>query len=420
MKASDYIICMGEGKRKKHGKLIKGILMAALILYIPVCSLSDSINEGIEKIFAAISGRIFIFQEDNDGSTEKITEYLQGDTRVLGVYPYVYGIGMRIENFIQDKGFISGALQSYDNCMKEYVCKGKKENLEENEILIPKYLYGYGEEERYADGDLYIGKTIELTFRNITLRTEKTEQYTIVGTYDNIYGDSIDMTFYTNSKKAVELYEFKNDGIELEKQKLMEESGNYDESLYIGFENRYYHAIFLADRSYYEEVNKELVDRFNKGANPLIYKGDDSIDRIFYAVRVVGSILSMVLFAVLAVVIVMATVHDMEERKWEMALKLAFGYRKGQLILATFFEYAGLALKAYIVTMIISFLLSIAGNHIIENYLPEELLCIHLSISGYTAVIGLLVTIFMAAVSVPVCIGRIKNIRIGDVLKAEG
>jgi len=419
LKATDYIRCTADGKIKRQGKLIKGILITALVLYIPVCSLSDSVNEGAKKVFSSLSGRILVFQDESDGFSKEIVEYLQGDIRVLGVYPYVNQIAMQAENFIEAKGFITGSVQSYSECMEEYVCKGKKQDLAENEILIPKYLYGYGGEKRYADGDLYIGKTIELVFYNKILKEEKRENYTIAGTYDNIYGMTAEMNFLANPEKAVELYEFINDGAELEKQMLMEESGNRDESLYVGFENTYYHAIFLADRNYYKDILEELKDKFGMSGTVLISETNNSIDKIFHAVRVVCSLLSMLLFIILTVVIVLATVYDMQERKWEFALKLAFGYRKEQLVLITFLEYISLALKAYAVTMILSFLFNIVGNYVIENFLPEELLCIHLDISGYIAVSGFLITVFMAAVSVPVCIGRIKNIKIGEVLKAE-
>ena len=413
MKLKDYIECVGDRRRKKRN-LIVSILIAALILYIPVCSLSDSIHEGVNRILSSMSGRIIIVQEDGSGYYEKLTEQFHEDKRVLGVYPYINQIYILTENFIDGTGFLFGSIQSYDDCMKEYICVGKAENLKEDEILIPKYLYGYVEGKRYEDGDKYIGQTIKLIFKNTYLNTEKEETFTIAGTYDNIYGITGDMSLLVNSRKAVELYEFDNDGIELVKQQMMEASGNYDESSYYGFENVYYYGIFLSDRSFAGEILSEL-----ELGHLLIEEASDSVENIFDAVRVAGAMVSGMLLIILAIVIVLGVLHDMQERKWEFAMKLVFGYRKEQLTAVTFLEYIQMAVKAYVITMAVSIIFNIAGNFIIENFLPEELLCIHLTVSGYTAGTGLLITILMAAVSVPVCMIRLKDIDIGKVLKVE-
>lgn len=418
MTINDYFECIRDRKRKKHEKLITRILIAALVLYIPVCSLSDSIHEGVERVLSSITGRMIVIQENETGIYEKAAEYFREDERVKGIYPYVYSIYMQTDNFIEGEGFLSGSVQSYDDCMEEYVCKGPG-SLKENELFIPKYLYGYGDGKRYKDGEAYIGKTIELTFHNIILKTDKTETFTIVGTYDNIYGVTGDMNFLINSKKAIELYEFENDGLEQEKQSMMEESGDYDESHYQGFEYTYYYGIFLADRSYAKEILKESWEKFGTGIL-IIQESQDGIANIFDAVRAFSGILSGVLLIVLVVVLVMGVLHDMEERKWEFAIKLAFGYQRGQLILIVFLEYVAMTLKAYIITILFSALFNIAGNFVIENFLPKELLCIHLGISGYTAAVGLAVTVLTAAVSVPVALGRLKAIHIGETLKAEG
>lgn len=417
MTIKDYWDCMKDGKRKKNEKLIKRILTAALILYIPICSLSDSIHKGVDRGLSSMVGRIIVIEEDNTGIYEKAENYFKEDKRVAGVYPYVYQISMQIENFIETEGYLLGSVQAYDDCMEEYVCEGAH-SLNENEILIPKYLYGYGDGERYKNGEEYIGKTIELIFRNSFLKTEKTEQFIVVGTYDNIYGITGDMNFLINSKKAVEFYEFDMDGLEQEKQKMMEESGDYDESHYHGFENTYYYAIFLADRSYAEEILEESWKEFGTGSL-ILRESQDSIANIFDAVRSVSGILSGVLFIVLATVLVMGTAHDIEARKWEFAMKLAFGYQKWQLVLITFLEYVRLTLGAFIITMLFSVLFNIAGNYMIENILPEELMCIHLSISGYTAAVGLVMAILTAVVSVPVALSRMKDMNIGETLKAE-
>ena len=151
-----------------------------------------------------------------------------------------------------------------------------------------------------------------------------------------------------------------------------------------------------------------------------MHESQDSVANIFDAVRAVSGILSGILLIVLVVVLVMGVTHDMEERKWEFAMKLAFGYQKGQLVLITFLEYVWLTLAAFFETILLSVLFNIIGNYAIENFLPEELLCIHLNISGYTAAVGLAVAILTAAAAVPVAMGRLKNIDIGETLKAEG
>lgn len=413
MKIKDYMMCTKDRKRKKHGKLVLAVLTAALLLYIPVCSLSDSIHSGVNKVYSTMMGRTIIVQEQDDLDYETLQKKFQGDKRVTGIYQYVYQIPVTADNFIKDADTLGSTVQAYDECMEEYVCEGKKSNLADDEILIPQYLYGYGEEKNYAPGDEYIGKTVKLTLENSYLGTQTTETFQIVGTYDNIYGFSGDMNFLVNTKKAVELYEFGNEGVEIVKQQMMEESGNYDESAYAGFENVYYYGIFLADREYLQEIAQEC------GGSPQIYETDASLAKIFDSVRVFAGKISAALLAVCAVLIVLSVLHEMEERRWESAMKLAFGYERRQLVVITFLEYVRLAFCGYFIAMGVSIVLKFFVNFIISSFMAAEYQWIHLRVSGDIAAIGMVVVIFLAVISIPICAGNLKHLRIADTLKLE-
>lgn len=415
MKVTDYIASayLGRKGRKRIQRTISVLIFLAVLFYLVINSMSSSVHKMADMLNNIPISVTLVAEDDETQSLYyEMKEAAKKDEEIIDVYPFVEQIGVTARGIQADKEFHM-AIQSYSQGMEKYLVQGDAPA--DGGILIPKYLYGFDTGERYIDGDKLIGK--QITVEVINYRDEVKEQtYYVSGTYDNIYMVSENNLMFLAPGDAYELQKVVKEGAEELKKKYMKESGDYDESHYIGFGLRYQCAVYVDQYSHLEEVK----NRYSQAAwKTYVISGENTIDSMFQFIRFVGNIIVIVLLSIGVISIVIMILNDIDGRQQEIAVFNAMGYRRRTVVWIFSLEYLFGIIKSMVLGIVISYIVIYVQNIFIEKVMSMEYGVLKMSMEIRSATVTVLILLFLFFFVIYQCYIRIKNINISEALKLE-
>lgn len=424
MKFTSYLsAAFSDMKAGKKKFIVIGFIMSiGLLMLILTNSIEKSINNYLNLgVLDTLAMRtVFI-------KNEETYEVLKTDDRVESTYQFVESLNATFVNAEELIGLPSDIIGVYSYCdsYERYMVAGRGiEN--ENEIVVPKYLFEYGNisANEYVDIENILGKTITLRWEEENVYTlevveEITEEFVVVGIIDNIAsvaaGPMIDDEY---------LYQ-----INCEKKVL--DKSNEEKII----ENLY---MFGYDETYLDEIDEIFNITVNRKNAVVCKTADDvvSLEREFGreieriaeidpALRSEVKFIAMCFrfFAIIILVIVfinmiLMVIHNISGREWDFALRVAFGYERETLSMTIAIEYVIITLMAFVMSLIISAGLMGGMKHIITRVFLG-FMSVKMTVSLDVIFTGFIVCVLSVIVSFVTSSVRMKNIDVAKALKME-
>ena len=373
MSFADYIKSAWKNEKSGggRGKSLTILIFLGLYLFLTMNSITDSVGKAVDRVIDIPAGRTLIANDNNKGEIyEKMREEMKEENRIEEVYRYVSGQSIQVSD-IREGAMVYLTAQTYPQAMQEYLCD--REKPEEGEILLPKYMYGFNDEQ-YLDGGKFVGKTV--TVRVTDYNEKETEfSFLVSGTYDNVYAVTGNDTVFLAQEDAIKIMETAGEGKKSKMLQDMKDSGDYDATHYFGYENQYRCAVVVKNTEDISEIQEKYADlKLHTQADTM----HNTIKETFEILRLCANGIMLLLFITALVDIMIMTVHDIRKRKWEMALYQVQGYTKGQITGMLLLEYCGKILRGIAVALILCILTIITGNWLITHKLSMEFSMIHL------------------------------------------
>lgn len=401
--------------RKKTGRILSAIFFLAMLIYFLVNSVTGSLNNAVEQIMKCPEARMLTFQKMEDENLyEMLKEACKDMEHVEEVNPFTFAIYGDVSGLGDDSKELG--VKACIGAYEDYLVKG--EMPEENEILLPHYMNMSGTGS-YEKGSKYIGKKIKLYITDYV--EEVTEfEFTVSGTYDNVYSVMEDNIALVRPEEAVALDEANMGGIEVELQELMEATGDYNENNYGGFEVTYQYSVVVDDRDNLDDVKEELREKINDTGHEMVMVEGGGTSTIFLFIRLIGNGVALLLMAAVIVMLVIMIGNDIRNRRKEMAMYLVQGYTGKNLIQILGMEYVVRFVPILIWSVIVTAVLLFGANLVITNLLPMEYQVMRMSIALGTGCVGVLIVGAVLGVAVHTISGQLKKITLLEEIKSEG
>ncbi len=428
------IICSGiqdlKTQRKKN-RISFILIFLSIIVYIGVNSTVNGILKGSYDTVNGHSSRILYVK--GEGDARKEYEFLVGkygdDERIQEIYTgMAYLNGMLWEETMDFLGTPSEEMD-FSTCYESvfnYDYMGERRMPEYNEIILPRYIYDKGiyDEYTYANGDKLIGKT--LTFINDSYRENETEdleryQMKVIGTYDNISKKYNGNVIFCNNDFMQEMMNILGDRM----YQCYQENG--EEWMTKEIAQRDMCVFFFIKEGYnIEEVYNDLNVKISKDMK--LHKEDDAVFKLtnmqtevmsyYYYVISMGNIVSFILLCIAVINILISSINEVKDRRWEFALKRAMGYRKQDIVGIFAVEKVCNVLKALVVSIITLFLytklISYYNQNMVEFWKRSWIITIDVG----NVVVSMILVVMVALMGVIVAGFSIGNIEVAKTLKA--
>lgn len=412
--------------QKKKNRISLILIFISLVTYIGVNSYVNSMEEECYIIENTLSSRIcetiLQSEEEVENFVKKMEEEYGDDERVREVLP------MSLHTFVQWKNtedilYISNATIDLQVCFKavlDYDYIGEKRIPMENEIIVPRYLCDIGiyDEKNLGDGDDLIGKTIKVSFQTARGVYKKEYELTVIGTYNNIKTRNSGDIFYVNPQLPVDMKNLQNNEDIEEKDKIIaeltEELG-YEPEVEINRE--YYVGVYVKEGydidKFINEVNQKTG--FSLGRYRIV---DPTLASYYSYIRFVGNMISLMSLIVAVINIIISSINEVNDRKWEFALKMAMGYRKKDIVSIFFVEKLVNLFKALTLALFVVLLYCLEATYISRNFLEYWKRDYVYSISLDNTVIAIILIIMASLIGTLVANVKISQISIANELKA--
>lgn len=412
---------------KKRNRISLALFFLTLAVYIGINSYASSIEQECYNVENSLDSRvcntILSSEEEVDYVIETIEKKYADDERVVEVLP------MSLHTWVQwqdtkDILYVQNATIDMRVCFKsvlDYGYKGERRVPAENEIIAPRYLCNIGiyDSKNLGDGDALIGKTIKVSYQTARGLYKEDIEFKVIGTYDNIKTRDSGDIFYINSQVAMKLNDLQNDEDIEEEEKinaeLTEELG-YDPEIEM---NRTYYVGVYVKEGYDIE---EFINEVNKSDEFFTLTRYRMVDRTlvsyFSYVRFVGNIISMMILLVAIINIIISSINEVNDRKWEFALKMAMGYRKKDIVSIFFVEKLVNLFKALTLALFVVLLYCLEATYISRNFLEYWKRDYVYSISLDNTVIAIILIIMASLIGTLVANVKISQISIASELKA--
>ena len=224
MSFADYLKSAWKNEKSGggRGKSLTILIFLGLYLFLTMNSITDSVGKAVDRVIDIPAGRTLIANDNNKGEIyEKMREEMKEENRIEEVYRYVSGQSIQVSD-IREGAMVYLTAQTYPQAMQEYLCDGEKP--EEGEILLPKYMYGFNDEQ-YLDGGKFVGKTV--TVRVTDYNEKETEfSFLVSGTYDNVYAVTGNDTVFLAQEDAIKIMETAGEGKKSKMLQDMKDSGD--------------------------------------------------------------------------------------------------------------------------------------------------------------------------------------------------
>ncbi len=401
--------------KKKTGRALAIMIFFALFIYLFINSVALSVNNVVTLFDEVPMARNIIYKDEEGDLAEKFKNIEDEVEHVVDVYQYVYPIPVDVRGIEVDVD-VELSLQSCSDSYEKYIVEGKRP--QEDEILLPHYMFAE-ENGQYMDGSKYIGSEITVKVTN-NFDEEKSVNFVVSGTYDNIYSVMGTSTVLVSSEDAVKVYDLSKEGIEEKLAERMEETGNYDESCYFGFEKTYCYSVVVDDANYINEVRSAVSAKYNVSGSPEYYADYNVLETVFPVIHMVCIGISMALLVVVIFIMMSMIGNDINSRRKEMAIYLVQGYLRKDLLKILGIEYAVRLIPALVISVLVTMVTLFTGNAIIEKFMSMEykILELNFSASGLIAAIIMLLIVWIMAVYT--INDKLRKIDVLKEIKSEG
>ena len=415
MKIQDYMVCAWNNLkgRGKTGRLLLILLFFALFIYFVINSMANSVFSALEKMQNVPSSRMLIIDDDKQKSIyNEMKKRMSDDSRIADVYQYVAPCNVKIDGILEGKS-VDMVVQSYPGTLEAYICFGKAP--EKGEMLLPEYMYGMGTGE-YLKGSDLIGQTVSFFVEDYN--SDRTYyEYTISGTYNNIYAVAENNRTYIPDDEAVNIVETRYIGWEKKLQEAKERDGNDDRIVYSGYYMTYRTAIAFKYYSDMEKIKSEFPDIM---VSSELHTSESGLEEIFSFARFLGNIVVILLLAVVLISIVITVMHDISRRRAEMAVFMTQGYLRKQVVNIITLEYAIRLIQSFAAAFVLAFFIIQIEQYSIVHFLSMEYQVIQITFSlnlliGGTIIMGIILLAVMYQAN-----QKIKDILLSETLKMEG
>lgn len=410
----DYIESARQNskRRKKKGDFLAVLIFWGLFLFLTVNSVSDSVGKMVEKIREIPTGRTLIMEDNSDWEVyQELLDVVENDDRIIQVYKYIADESIRVSD-IRKGGMTNFSAQSYSKAYEDYLRDGTAPM--QGEIVLPKYLYGFSEED-YLDGLDFVGQT--LTIRITDYNKQETEfSFVVCGTYDNVYSVEGNDVILFASEDAVMLKEKMDEGLTKRLLEEMKNNNDYDASHYLGYEKEYRCAIVVNKTEDIAGVKEDYAD-YN--IHLLADTSQNTIGSVFEFIRFCSNVIMLVLFVTALIQVMIMVKHDVRERKLEMALYRVHGYTDKESEIILFVEYLLRILKGCIVAFAMCFVIVAGGNILITQAMSMAYSVIHLSFSPIYLCYGLLLVCIVLTGAVYQIKQEFSKMKLLEVLKEK-
>lgn len=433
-----------ERCQRKYSRLTLIFMSLAVIIFVVVNSIVGSIRDSVQSLLDKPMGRVLFtvdFAEEMGEVYSQLKEYT-GDSDMAGdIF-----VSSPPQNFAwKDSGETLGreneevSFYPYYNQLGEYICDGQAEKPEYGEVILPKYIYGMGiyDDYNYADTGSLVGKEITIIVKDADTGESMEETMKVKGTYDNIKSQC-QTYFLVNDRQMVDWYCFTHQPtqeqiMEVEEQiaqqqkEMGEEFQKSIDELYGGDVEAYkreylgiqtYVCVFVNEEYDIEEAGEMLED-----LSGMVWfreiELDSSLMLYFEFIIYMGNLISLLLLAASFSNILIMVSSEVARRKGEFALKRAMGYTLGNIFsvfsVGKFFCF----IKASIYAVIITGILILGGNYLIQNIFPFYLRYIHLFYEFRVVLISVAVAAVGTFIGMMTAVPMIKGIDMASVLKRE-
>lgn len=387
------------------------LLFLSLLLFMGVNSGLESMNQSIYNTLETPLGRTIIIDDDKEYSEgEKLREKYKDNEDILAVYPYTNAqdgtwnsTDFNMEVFVR----------SYNPGFSQYIKSGGEiKEIGEGEIVIPYYLYGYGDKGKseYICGDTFLGKTITIQMKNSYNEKEKKLELKVTGTYDNIAAVTGNAEVCVADNLAVELSEFMMEDCNGGVTEVVEREDGTIEENYTEIKVPYFSAICFKNRKTAEKYMEQYHTIY-------CLEIDESLVQYYDYLQLLGNILAIFLMLAALVQLVLSIINELDNRKKELALMQAMGYEKYRIVFMVVTEYAIQTLIAFLLAIIISGIAIQYGNYIIQHYLSMAEHGKHLTLMADKVCIALAVSVLLPSVSGLMVYRNVANMQLVSVLK---
>ncbi len=416
--------------QKNKQRLSLLILSLSFVVYIVVNSIAGSANDSRESILSAPEYRsLTIYADDNKHREILYQELLKEQKTNEKITDVRYRTGIFFTSLVNIEKYygideLGVSLNHYLSAISEYTVSGRTDNIKEDEIILPEYIYGVGEKtnyEYYKGSDL-LGEIITIQTENVFTKEKLNYEFKVVGTYDNVKSMS-EKNFYVEHLKLSEINEDTFKISEEEKKEFIDNNG-YEE--YVIRSNSNFNnmiSVYIGLGYDLQESSDEIINNLrNKGMTfwSQVHPGlDEEITNYFNEVIIVGNLIAGLLLIIAIINIIVSSINEVRNRLWEFALKKTMGYSFKDLFSILLVERVINLYKSIVVAIIVTLIIVAGGNYWIQELFAYGKQFYELKLDMQASSISLIIMIITSAIAVIFCIPVVLKTNIIKTLKAE-
>lgn len=412
---------------KKRNRISLILFFLTLVVYIGINSYVNTIEEDCYVVENTLASRICTVLLGSEQEVQEFCDMMNDnygdDERVREVLP------MSLHTFVKwvdakEILYVQNATMDIRSCFEavlDYDYKGEKRIPKENEIIAPRYLCDIGmyDSKNLGDGDELIGRTIKVNFETSRGLYNKEYEFKVIGTYDNIKTRDAGNIFYVNPQIPVDLKNLQNDEDIEEIDEIMEElTEELGEEIVLESQRKYYVGVYVNEGydidAFIDELYKEN-EKYFMGRYRFV---EPTLVSYYSYIRFVGNIISMMILIVAIINIIISSINEVNDRKWEFALKMSMGYRKKDIVSIFFVEKLVNLIKALALATFIVFLFCVEATYISRNFLEYWKRDYVYTLSFGNIAIAVVLIIFAGLIGTLVANAKIGQIEIASELKA--
>ena len=417
--------------QRKRNRISMILMVLSLLIYIGVNSTVNSVNSSIHDILNSLQARVlttgYVPEYDDtenmnfDKYMETLEEYFSDDERVRDVF---FQIEDTTVSWLDTKDWLKeDDVQIIANAFYKPVLDFSEDSRlkapEYGEVIIPKYIYGLGVYDNYTyfPGDDLIGKIIKIRYKDTYGAGHKDYKLKVIGTYDNIKSRVMGCHIFINSDMAREIMEYQNqrdyEYEEIYRQEL-EDMGlppeSYEASL------QYKVGIYVSEDYEISKMQEELRNELGIAGWENITL-DDELQSYFKYIVYVGNIVSFMLLFIAIINMIISSLNEVKDRKWEFALKMAMGYKRNDVVKIFFVEKLINMIKALIISLILLLVYSGIATYAIQELMEYWKKTYVIRLDGVAILISFVLVTISAFMGILAARISINSINVAETLK---
>ncbi|GKX66707.1 ABC transporter permease [Inconstantimicrobium mannanitabidum] len=371
------MIAVKDIYRQAFKTIVFSVIIATCISALIIAlSLNKSISDAIESnIINSITSRQVLVGANNTGdkSFEEYLKYLRSVKHVEDAYRYVNPIMAEVsQDSVLSKG--SYVLSSGNEKYFPKVIDGNDiDKNEKNVAIIPQRLYiqnTNGKLNEVVEGKSFIGKNINLAYKNEGKATRYTYRCRVVGTYKNELSENSNKIYIPLN----DMYGICND------------SGQYESR------SNFLFTVIVDKKDYVNDVIKELSSKNNFKAELSKPKEGSEVGSYKVVSKVSGYMVSSI-FIFLLIMLYICVTNIAINSKQNLCIYKALGYNNRHIFKIVFLEAVIISIIGYIEAILISIL----ANSFLINPVINSRATIQLSVS-----ISIISVIMPLAILIPI------------------